>query len=65
MSMKFKTCCICGKSFMGLGNDPYPINKKKDAVCCNKCNACYVNVAKMKNITINDLVQYYKYLEKC
>ena len=31
-------CCICGKSFTGWGNNPYPVNKLEFAVCCNKCN---------------------------
>lgn len=31
-----KECCICGKSFIGWGNNPYPL--KRDGLCCDKCN---------------------------
>lgn len=31
-------CCICGKEFKGHGNNPYPLDKRKDARCCDKCN---------------------------
>ncbi len=30
------TCCICGKKFYGVGDDPYPV--KEEGVCCEKCN---------------------------
>lgn len=29
-------CCICGKEFIGFGNNPYPL--KEEGLCCNKCN---------------------------
>lgn len=29
-------CCICGKRFDGLGNNPYPISD--EGRCCDKCN---------------------------
>ena len=31
-----KTCCICGKTFDGYGNNPYPV--KDNGVCCDGCN---------------------------
>lgn len=31
------TCCICGKSFRGLGNDPWPL--KASGECCDACYA--------------------------
>lgn len=31
-----KKCCLCGKNFIGWGNNPYPL--KRDGLCCNKCN---------------------------
>ena len=34
--MKEFTCCICGKKFIGYGNNPYPI--KDDGRCCDECN---------------------------
>ena len=36
--MQFFTCCICGKVFKGYGNNPWPVNKEPDALCCDKCN---------------------------
>lgn len=35
-----KKCCICGKTFMYFGNNPYPLCKDKEAdlVCCNDCD---------------------------
>ena len=43
------TCCICGKEFEGLGNNPYPL--KEEERCCDECNkqviyARLVNLAK-------------------
>lgn len=29
------TCCICGKTFYGYGNDPYPM--KDEGECCETC----------------------------
>jgi hypothetical protein len=31
-----KVCCICGKEFVGWGNEPWPI--KQDGECCDECN---------------------------
>lgn len=31
-----KTCCICGKEFIGYGNNPYPIRSVGE--CCDSCN---------------------------
>ena len=30
------TCCICGKEFIGYGNNPWPL--KEEGRCCNDCN---------------------------
>ena len=32
-----KTCCICGKEFIGYGNNPSPV--KEEGRCCDECNA--------------------------
>lgn len=29
-------CSICGREFMGYGNNPAPLNRKK---CCDACNS--------------------------
>ena len=31
-------CCICGKTFNGYGNNPYPVSKDENAKCCDQCN---------------------------
>lgn len=35
-----KVCCICGKTFTGWGNNPWPI--KDDGECCESCNTMLV-----------------------
>lgn len=35
-----KQCCICGKSFIGYGNNPAPV--KSEGVCCDDCNRLVV-----------------------
>ena len=34
------TCCICGKEFVGLGNNPQPIYE--EGRCCDECDTKYV-----------------------
>ena len=37
--LKYETkikCCLCGKKFEGLGNNPAPLKKK--GKCCDDCN---------------------------
>ena len=31
-------CCICGKTFNGYGNNPYPVSKNENDRCCDQCN---------------------------
>ena len=31
-------CCICGKTFNGYGNNPYPVSKNENDKCCYQCN---------------------------
>ena len=35
---KENVCCICGKTFTGWGNNPWPIKPDDDGVCCDECN---------------------------
>lgn len=44
---KEKKCCICGKPFVGWGNNPNPI--KKSGECCDECNNNYVLQARIVN----------------
>lgn len=43
---KETACCICGKPFVGWGNNPWPV--KKEGECCDKCNMQYVLPARIK-----------------
>lgn len=31
-------CCLCGKTFNGYGNNPWPLNKEDGARCCDDCD---------------------------
>lgn len=42
-------CCICGKEFTGMGNNPAPLNKEPGARCCNNCNMKVIE-ARIKNL---------------
>lgn len=38
-------CCICGKRFVGYGNNPRPV--KRSGVCCDDCNRNVVIPARL------------------
>ena len=44
------TCCICGKEFIGWGNNPNPVDMQPGHRCCNDCNAEYVIPARLANM---------------
>ena len=43
-------CCICGKEFIGWGNNPYPITDEEDEVCCDECNYSEVLPARIEQL---------------
>ena len=43
-------CCICGKEFIGWGNNPYPITDEEDEVCCDECNYSEVLPARLERL---------------
>lgn len=55
-----KTCCICGRKFVGWGNNPWgaevydPNNKLiefgDDDECCDDCNINYVLPGRLKKM---------------
>lgn len=47
-------CCICGKEFIGWGNNPYPVVKDEDARCCDDCNVMYVIPARIEALAERD-----------
>ena len=40
--MKKRICCICGKEFVGYGNNPEPVKPHSSGRCCDECNATKV-----------------------
>ena len=44
-------CCICGKTIIGYGNDPWPV--KIDGECCDKCNMAHVVPARIMAIKMD------------
>ena len=47
--MEFR-CCICGRTFKGYGNNPWPVDNREDARCCDECNAREVLPARILQI---------------
>lgn len=43
-------CCICGRSFEGFGNNPYPVNTDENARCCDECNWGQVIPARLNQL---------------
>lgn len=50
--MSPKKCCICGKKFIGYGNNPDPIKKK--GKCCNECNETKVIPARITQMCLKE-----------
>ena len=51
------TCCICGKQFSALGNNPepyMPMGEYGENVCCDECNEKYVTPARVKEANTVD-----------
>lgn len=44
------TCCLCGKEFIGWGNNPYPLAEGEDDRCCDECNYTKVIPARLARI---------------
>lgn len=43
-------CSLCGGVFTGWGNNPWPVDKRDCARCCDLCNAKYVVPARIKSM---------------
>lgn len=48
---EIKICVICGKPFVGWGNNPYPV--ADHGHCCDECNSVYVIPARIAEIYRN------------
>ncbi|MBR4377316.1 MAG: hypothetical protein IKP50_00300 [Bacilli bacterium] len=42
------TCCICGETFTGWGNNPWPLSDNEDDRCCDDCNNSTVLSARLE-----------------
>ena len=51
-NMEFK-CCICGRTFNGYGNNPWPVVNDVYARCCDQCNEVEVIPARILQIMEN------------
>lgn len=54
-------CCICKGWFDGWGNNPWPVDKRPDAICCDKCNLDRVIPARLKQAQIDYARKYVIY----
>lgn len=43
-------CCICHKIFTDWGNNPWPVVKDEDALCCDDCNGTVVLPARIAGL---------------
>ena len=50
---KVKSCCICGKELKNYldYNNPYPISRNEEDVCCSICNNTIVIPERIKRLT--------------
>lgn len=44
------TCCLCGATFVGWGNNPSPLSDNPDDRCCDDCNYTKVIPARLAEI---------------
>lgn len=52
-----KICCICGKTFTGWGNNPWPVDKHPDHKCCDECNGLHVIPTRLASIAVRKEVK--------
>lgn len=43
-------CVLCGGTFFGYGNNPYPLAKGEDDECCDTCNLTKVIPARLASV---------------
>lgn len=48
LHFKPNTCCICGKEYYGMGNNPWPIMDEGE--CCDECNAMKVVPERIRQV---------------
>lgn len=50
-------CCLCGKKFIGWGNNPWPVVVEEGARCCDECNGKFVIPARLDLMVIREEVK--------
>lgn len=48
------TCCICGKEYVGFGNNPWSVNNDPEARCCDECNLTVVIPERINNLEMRN-----------
>ena len=56
-SKEKQVCCLCGKEFVGFGNNPYPLVEEDDwgPQCCDECTATKVIPAQQEFYATGEL----------
>lgn len=44
-------CCLCGEKYTHWGNNPWPLAKDANDICCDKCNAEKVIPARIERLS--------------
>lgn len=51
MDKEAKTCCLCGVTYNGWGNNAWPLDN--EGRCCDQCNFTKVVPARLRNMKQN------------
>ena len=46
---KPRICCLCGETFIGMGNNPEPLDSDPER-CCDPCNDTRVIPARLEHL---------------
>jgi len=47
-------CCFCRCRVEGIGHNPWPVEKREGAVCCDWCDSTIVFVARLRELMKED-----------
>lgn len=45
--LELAVCCLCGQTFVGYGNNPWPLSHDINDRCCDRCNDTKVIPARL------------------
>lgn len=43
-------CVLCGETFFGYGNNPWPLSEHPEDRCCDDCNREFVIPARLRKL---------------